>query len=129
MKRVVISALSIFLATGLSACGDGGNSNDIVGKTLQNLANESLPGADITRRECGSCHYLDKNVRKVGPSLQGIYGQTPKTKGIPVEVWDEASLDAWIENPTGVDPKTRMKIPGIKDAEKRAQIIEYLKLL
>jgi len=129
MKRVAISALSIFLAAGLSACGDGGNSNDIVAKTMQNLANASLPGADITRRECGSCHYLDKNVRKVGPSLQGIYGQAPKTRGIPVEVWNEVSLDAWIENPTGVHPKTRMKIPGIKDAEKRAQIIEYLKTL
>ncbi len=125
MKRVVIPALSIFLAVGLSACGDDGDG--IVGKTMQNIANESLAGADIARTECGSCHYLDKTVRKVGPSLKGIYGQAPRTKGIPVEIWNEDSLDAWIENPTGVHPETRMKIPGIKDAEKRALIIEYLK--
>ncbi|ATX80067.1 cytochrome c [Mariprofundus aestuarium] len=125
MKRILTPALSIFLAIGLISCGDSGDG--IVGKTMQNIANESLPGADIVRTECGSCHYLDKTVRKVGPSLMGIYGQAPRTKGIPFEKWDEASLDAWIENPTAVHPETRMKIPGIKDAEKRALIIEYLK--
>jgi len=125
MKRILIPALSILLAAGLSSCGESGDG--VIGKTMQNIANESLPGAELTRRECGSCHYLDKTVRKVGPSLMGIYGQAPKTKGIPFEKWDEASLDAWIEHPTGVHPETRMKIPGIKDAEKRALIIEYLK--
>jgi len=127
MKHLIIPALSILLAAGLSACSESSDDKGLVGRTMKNIANASLPGAEITRRECGTCHYLDKSVRKVGPSLQGIFGQTPRTKGIPVEVLDEASLDAWIENPTGIHPETRMKIPGIKDAEKRALIIEYLK--
>lgn len=134
MKSVAISVVTIFLSMGLTSCGDGGqdlsrNSSDILGATMQNISRDSLPGAEITRRECGSCHYLDKNVRKVGPSLKAVFGQAPRTKGIPVEIWDEVSLDAWIENPTGIHPETRMKIPGIKDAEKRALIVEYLKLL
>ena len=125
MKRIAIPALSIFLAAGLISCGD--DSSGVIGKTMQNIENESLPGAEPTRRECGSCHYLDKNVRKVGPSLKGIFGQAPKNRAIPVEVWDENTLNVWIENPTLVHPETRMKVPGLKDAAMRAQIIEYLK--
>ncbi|OIO71881.1 MAG: hypothetical protein AUJ57_06450 [Zetaproteobacteria bacterium CG1_02_53_45] len=128
MSRTAVSALLIMAAFGLSGC-DGGEpkSGGVIGSTMQNMANETLPGAGIARVQCGSCHFFDKTVRKVGPSLKGIYGQAPRTKGIPVEIWDENTLDAWIENPTGVFPKTRMKIPGIKDAGQRAAIIEYLK--
>jgi len=127
MSRTAVSALFILAAFGLSSCDGDPKSGGVIGSTMKNIANAALPGAEITRIECASCHYLDKTVRKVGPSLKGIYGQTPRTKGIPVEIWDEVSLDAWIENPTAVHPETRMKIPGIKDAEKRAAIIEYLK--
>jgi len=127
MSRTTVSALLMMAAFGLSACDADTQSGGIVGSTMQNMAKDALPGAELTRRECGSCHFLDKTMRKVGPSLMGIYGKAPRTKGIPVESWDESTLDAWIENPTGVHPETRMKVPGIKDAEKRAIIIEYLK--
>ncbi len=126
MKQITFLLLTLVVA-GLTACGD--DSSGFIGKTAQNMTKDSLPGAEVTRRECGSCHFLDKAVRKVGPSLKGIYGTSPKTRGVPVEIWDDMSLDAWIENPTEVYPKTRMKVPGIKDAEKRAVIIEYLKSL
>ncbi|GAV19380.1 cytochrome c [Mariprofundus micogutta] len=129
MSRSTVSILILLAAFGLSGCDADTQSGGLVGSTMQNIANEALLGAEITRVQCGSCHYLDKTVRKVGPSLQGVYGKAPRTRGIPVELWNETTLDAWIENPTGVYPETRMKIPGIKDAEKRAAIIEYLKQL
>ncbi len=127
MSRTTVSTLLVMAALGLSGCDADTQSSGVVGSTMQNITKDALPGAELTRRECGSCHFLDKTMRKVGPSLKGIYGQAPRTKGIPVEVWNELTLDAWIENPTGIHPETRMKIPGIKDAEKRASIIEYLK--
>ena len=129
MKHMMAPALLTLMIATLSGCGENSDDGGLVGTTMQNIARNALPGAEITRKECGTCHYLDKSVRKVGPSLKGIMGQAPRTKGIPVEVWNEVSMDAWIESPTDVHPKTRMKIPGIKDAEKRAMIIEYLKTL
>ncbi|ATX81586.1 Cytochrome c2 [Mariprofundus ferrinatatus] len=125
MKRSTIPALLILSAATMAGCGE--DSGGVIGSTAKNIELESMPGAAIARTECGNCHFFDKTVRKVGPSLKGIFGQAPRTKGIPVEVWNEVSLDAWIESPTGVHPETRMKIPGIKDAEKRALIVEYLK--
>lgn len=127
MRHIITPLLLTFAITALTACGDDGSS--FMGRTAQNIAKESLPGAEVTRRECGSCHFLDKTVRKVGPSLKGIYGTPPKNREIPIKVWDDKSLDAWIEDPTGIHPKTRMKIPGIKDLAKRSLIVEYLKAL
>ena len=83
----------------------------------------------LTRRQCGHCHSFVSGYRKTGPSLQGVFGRIPKISGVPYAAWDEKSLDEWIENPTRVKPTTTMAIPGIKSAEKRAVIIEYLKQL
>ena len=41
--------------------------------------------------------------------------------------WDEANLDKWLTNPKGMYPGTKMIYPGLKKAEDRADIIEYLK--
>jgi cytochrome c2 len=38
-------------------------------------------------------------------------------------------MDEWLKNPRAVKKKTRMSIPGIKNAEERRQIISFLKRL
>ncbi len=43
--------------------------------------------------------------------------------------WNDETLDAFIENPHLVVPKTRMSYAGMADAEKRAALIAYLKTL
>ena len=40
---------------------------------------------------------------------------------------DEATLHKWLENPKALVPGNRMSFPGIKDAAKRQEIINYLK--
>ena len=116
--------LPLMLIATLSACTDSEDNS----KTGANSGDsESLPGALLTRKKCGSCHSLEGSFRKVGPPLQGIFGRTPKISGVPYTVWDERALDEWIENPTKIKPRTTMAIPGNKSAEERAVIIEYLK--
>jgi cytochrome c len=101
----------------------------IVAEAISIIKRDTTDGAKLTRKKCASCHYLDRNLRKVGPTLKGIYGRKPSISDIPYEVWDEAALDAWLEDPKQVKPKTKMAIPGMKDADERQAIIDYLKQL
>ena len=114
-RKIIANILLLILITALSACTGGDD----------NLSDPE----SFTRRQCGHCHRFESGFRKTGPSLQGIFGRIPKISGVPYTAWDEKSLDEWIENPTKIKPTTTMAMPGIKSAEKRAVIIEYLKQL
>lgn len=107
--------LSGLLGLILSACGDERDT--------------PLSGAELTRIHCSNCHSLDSVRRRSGPTLQGIFGRTPTITGVPFSVWDEKSLDAWIERPLKIKRGTRMAIPGIRSAAQRQAIISYLKTL
>ena len=87
--------------------------------------------------KCKACHNADAPKHKIGPHLVGIvgrkaasadgytkYSKVLKESGI---VWDEANLDKWLTNPKGMYPGTKMIYPGLKKAEDRADVIEYLK--
>lgn len=86
--------------------------------------------------QCRSCHVTDPGVNKTGPSLAGIvgrpagsipgfnYSDANKNSGI---TWTEEQLYAYLENPQRVVPKTKMIYPGQPDAQKRADLIAYLK--
>ena len=41
-------------------------------------------------------------------------------------VWNEETLDKFLENPTHFVPGTRMVYAGVKDAQQRADVIAYL---
>ena len=87
--------------------------------------------------KCKACHNTDAPKHKVGPHLVGIIGRkagsaegyTKYSKAIKDSgiVWDEANLDKWLTNPKGMYPGTKMIYPGLKSADDRANVIEYLK--
>ena len=87
--------------------------------------------------KCKACHNADTLKHKIGPHLVGIVGRkagtadgyTKYSKAIKDSgiVWDEANLDKWLTNPKGMYPGTKMIYPGLKKAEDRANVIEYLK--
>jgi len=86
-------------------------------------------GAKLTKGKCGACHHFDKDRKKVGPTLMGIYNRAPVIDGVPYAVWDSAALDAWLTNPKAIKPKTKMGFRGVSDKAKRDDIIAYLKTL
>ena len=85
--------------------------------------------------QCMTCHSKDPGVNKVGPSLHGIIGRhsgmipnfnySTANKGSGI-VWSEQELYAYLENPQKVVPGTYMTFTGVKDPQKRADVIAFL---
>ena len=98
-------------------------------------------GKDIYKK-CATCHQIgDVAKNKVGPHLDGVVGRvagslddyTRYSKGMSAAgqdgmVWDENTLDSYIEDPKGFISGTRMSFRGIKDAQDRKNLIAYLAL-
>lgn len=96
-------------------------------------AGDAALGPEIYQR-CIACHALDRN--RTGPKHCGLIGR--RAGGLPDFtyspamarsgiVWDEASLDRFLENPLKTVPGTRMGYAGVKDAKEREDLIAYLK--
>ena len=83
---------------------------------------------------CKTCHALDKNM--IGPHLKGVVGRkagsiadytySAANKGSGI-TWTPEKLFQYLEAPQRVVPGTKMTYPGLKDAQKRADVIAYLK--
>lgn len=89
--------------------------------------------------KCRACHKMEAGKHGVGPSLHAIVGRAIATvdgyskyssamkeygEG---KVWDEATLDAYLEAPKKVVKGTKMAFPGLRKPEQRADVIAYLK--
>ena len=78
-------------------------------------------------------------MNKVGPTLKGLVGRKAASvegykysaamiaKGAEGVVWDEATLTAYLPDPKGFVPKTKMAFAGLKKPEEVADVIAYLK--
>lgn len=89
--------------------------------------------------KCKSCHVAEKGKGStVGPNLWGVvnrkaaslegfnYSEGMKTKGGD---WTFENLSAFIRNPKGYAPGTKMVFAGIKDPAAEADLLAYLATL
>jgi len=87
--------------------------------------------------KCRSCHETSlEGPHKVGPNLHALMGATAgqkegfvysevmKESGV---IWNEETLDAFIEKPTGFIKGTKMAFVGIKKESDRQAVIAYIK--
>ncbi len=107
------------------------------------MSSDSEVVGDATRGRlpffgCQTCHYPHKEMgHNTGPNLYGIFG---KEAGSAEDftyysdalkqasfIWTPAILDLWLQDPTKMLPDTIMMAVPIKDAQKRADLIEYMK--
>jgi cytochrome c len=87
---------------------------------------------------CGTCHTTDPAAgHRQGPNLAGVLGRKAATANgfryssaltSSALVWDETTLDHWIEDAQGMLPGTNM-LYRQRDPDKRKAIISYLRSL
>ena len=101
------------------------------------LAQDSASEAQLAyNNHCRTCHVTREGDNRLGPSLYNIIGrEAGSVPGFGYSsamadadiVWDEETLDRYIENPDAVVPGNNMKpYSGITDAAERAKIIAHL---
>ena len=129
-------------AFALASCGKSETppadvaSGDAVDSPAVAVAPTAAMGEQVFKR-CVACHTVDKGGRAgIGPNLHGVvgaavaakpdfsYSSAMRAKG---GVWDEATLDAYLEAPMKAIPGTRMAFAGVIDAADRKALILYLK--
>lgn len=101
-------------------------------------AGDAGKGARVFKK-CAACHQVGEGAKnRVGPELNDLMGRVAGSidgfkyskamteAGSGGLVWDETTLDAYLESPRTAIKGNRMAFPGIKDADDRADLIAYL---
>ncbi len=155
MRKSLLSSLALGSLVAVSACGGQADQNASSEPAATEAAPAPAPAApepaveevayaDLTGDaaagqkvfiKCQTCHVLEEGQNKVGPHLEGVVGRTAgSVEGFNYStanadsgiVWSKDILFEYLENPQEYIPGTRMAFPGIKDAQERADLIEYL---
>jgi cytochrome c2 len=88
-------------------------------------------------KKCKACHVVDQEKNKTGPHLVNIFGRAAgslesykkystamKESGI---VWNDETLNAYLEKPRKYIKGTKMAFGGLKKEDDRLNVIAYLK--
>ena len=87
--------------------------------------------------KCKACHKVD-GANGTGPHLNGVvnrarggvegFGYSDGMKSV-TDPWSPEALNAFLENPKGYVPGTKMSFAGLAKVEDRANVIAYLATL
>ena len=86
---------------------------------------------------CAACHSLQPDQNMTGPSLANVWNRkagslssfnrySPALMSANI-VWNDKTLDEWINDPQHVVPGNQMTFAGIKDVRQRADLLAFLK--
>ncbi|RFB91460.1 cytochrome C [Rhizobium leguminosarum bv. trifolii] len=90
-------------------------------------------------KKCATCHVVESDTNKVGPSLNKLFGRKAgthpdfaysagmKAAGEGGLVWDETVLRDYLHNPKAKVKGTKMAFVGVKDDQEITDLIAYLK--
>jgi cytochrome c len=93
----------------------------------------------VVFKKCATCHVVESDTNKVGPSLNKVFGRKAgthpdfayspamKAAGEGGLVWDETVLRDYLHNPKAKVKGTKMAFVGVKDDQEITDLIAYLK--
>ena len=117
--KVLLSVLGLALMTSGPATAEG----------------DAAAGAKVFNK-CKTCHILTGPGKRMGPSLECVFGRTAGTvegyryspamaaSGI---VWDESTMTEYLKSPRTYIPKNKMSFIGLKKEADRDNLIAYLR--
>lgn len=139
MKRFALIALAAVIAVPLTG-GDVMAMDDT--KKIKKMIKR---GKKVAIRQCFACHDITEDKQnRVGPPLWGVFGRPAgAVEGYEYSeahlskadsiVWDEATLDAYLQDPKALIPGNKMAYPvaglPVMTDKQRKNVIEFLKAL
>ena len=121
------------------AGGEGEGEGEEAGPPFEEVFASADPAAgEGVFRACQSCHKVEEGANGVGPTLYGVVGrEVDSVAGYSysgaleehADVWSPENLYAFLENPKGFAPGTKMSYAGLKDPQDRANLIAWLDTL
>jgi cytochrome c len=109
----------------------------VLSSTFAFGAEDPVAGQHDFAVRCASCHATTAGEKKTGPALAGVFGQasgsmadfkySPALKNAHL-TWDSATLDKWLQNPSGLVHGTTMFV-SVPSSTDRQNLIAYLKTL
>jgi len=106
------------------------------GAVLEVEADNDVGGGETVFQACSGCHMIgDGESNGIGPDLRKVVGRpvaniagfrySPAFQSLGGK-WTRDRLDQFLTNPQAYVPGTKMRFPGVPDAEKRKELIEFL---
>ncbi len=107
-------------------------------KIVEALPKASVENGQSTFKKCAACHTPDKGgPNRVGPNLWNVIGRksgavagfaySDAIKSQPE--WSYEKLAAYLNNPRGVVPGTKMVFAGVEDPVELADLLAYMRTL
>ena len=110
------------------------NVDTLAGVKLASFTGDAAAG-EKAFAVCKTCHAVEAGKNMVGPSLHALQGRksgsipgyaySTANKGSGI-TWTNEKLFQYLEAPQRVIPGTKMTYTGLKDPQKRADVIAYL---
>jgi cytochrome c len=120
-----LAAAALLVVAGVAQAGDGADAAMLKGKQAFQI--------------CAACHSVSADgAHALGPNLRGVvgrkagtapgfaYSKAMKNSGL---AWTKEDLDAFLASPMEKLPKNAMPYAGMKDAETRHAVIQYIETL
>ncbi len=135
MRRLACLLAAIFaLFTATTGCSDP---DAAILARLDSAERSRFEAGRRVSLPCWTCHDLAGDVKKVGPSLVGLYGRrsgegpngytgSDAMRAASI-VWDDRMLGAFLSNPGAFVPGNGMVSPGVRDARSLSDLLFYLR--
>ena len=117
--------------------GEGGGGASADKPIAERLAAADIAAGEKVFAKCQACHTVNQGgANGIGPNLYATVGEEVATgkagfafsDGLKKKggKWTFDALDAWLHDPRGFAPGTKMSFAGLSKGEDRANVIAYL---